>query len=171
MSERPRRKPVTPAYLDRAAVHYLDRYASSADNLARILTRKVRRRLEPGEPVSDEVAGWIAATVARAIRSGLVDDASYAATRVASLMRRGSSTRAIRAKLAAKGVPGEAAATAIRDGEPDDLALARRFAERRRLGPWRRIPDPALRDRDLAALCRAGFPYRIAAAALDGTDM
>ena len=163
MSERP----VTAAYLERAALHYLERYASSAENLRRVLTRKTRRRLAPGEPVTEDTAAMIAEVVERVIRSGLIDDRSYADMKVNSLMRRGASTRAIRTKLLAKGVPGETVASALDAKEPDDLALARRYAERKRLGPWRRVPSPETRDKDLAALCRAGFSYRVASAALE----
>jgi regulatory protein len=172
MSERP----VTAAYLERAALHYLERYASSAENLRRVLTRKARRRLAPGESLTDEMAALIEEVVARVIRSGLVDDRSYAETRVNSLMRRGASTRAIRTKLLAKGVAGETIATALGAAEPDEFALARRYAERKRLGPWRRPPGPETHEKDLAALCRAGFSYRIASAVLaastenDGID-
>jgi regulatory protein len=162
MSERP----VTAAYLERAALHYLERYASSAENLRRVLTRKVRRRLASGESVTGEMMAMIEEVVARVIRSGLVDDRSYAETRVSSLMRRGASTRAIRTKLLAKGVPGETIATALGAAEPDEFALARRYAERKRLGPWRREPGPETRERDLAALCRAGFSYQVASAVL-----
>ena len=162
MSERP----VTAAYLERAALHYLERYASNAENLRRVLARKVRRRLAPGELVTEEMIAMIAEVVERVIRSGLVDDRSYADMKVSALMRRGASTRAIRTKLMAKGVPGETVASALDANEPDDLTLARRYAERKRLGPWRREPNPALHGKDLAALCRAGFPFRIAAEAL-----
>ena len=53
-----------------------------------------------------------------------------------------------------------------------ERAAARRYAERRRLGPWR--ADPARRsgrrDRDIAAMARAGFPVRLAISVIDGTD-
>ena len=44
--EKPRKPPrqVTPAYLQRAALAYLERYASSAENLRRVLKRKVDKR-------------------------------------------------------------------------------------------------------------------------------
>jgi regulatory protein len=167
MSERPR--PVTPTYLERAALHYLERYTSSAENLRRVLTRKVRRRLEPGQPVTEDLAAMIAEVVERVIRSGLVDDRSYADTKVSALMRRGTSTRSIRTKLLAKGVPDETIAGVLETNEPDDLVLARRYAQRKRLGPWRREPNPELREKDLAALCRAGFSYRVASAVLDAS--
>lgn len=156
-------RPVTPAYLDRAAVHYLERFPSTEANLRRVLARKARRRLgQDGVPPPD-LDEAIDATVARAVRSGLIDDRSFAGAAIGSLMRRGTSTRAIGTRLAAKGVPRDVATETLAAQEPDDLTLARRYAERKRLGPFRTGPDPKSRERDLAALCRAGFPYRIAA--------
>lgn len=160
-------RPVTPASLERAALHYLERYASTAENLRRVLARKARRRLGEGGSLDQGIEAAIAEVVARVVRSGLVDDRSFAEAKTSALLRRGASTRAIRMRLKDKGVPDEAAAAALAAQAPDDLALARRHAERKRLGPYRPRPDPALRERDLAALCRAGFPYRIAAAVLD----
>jgi regulatory protein len=178
MSRRPDRearpRPVDRAYLERAAVFYLERYASSADNLRRVLLRKVRRRLPAGEPVPDEIPGQVDEVVAKAVSSGLLDDRSYAGAKAASLMRRGTSTRGVRTRLRAKGVGEEVIVAALAESAPDELALARRFAERKRLGPWRTRPaaDPILarreRERDLAALGRAGFPYAVARAALAG---
>lgn len=157
---------MTPAYLERAALHYLERYASSADNLARVLKRKARRRLDGDEP-DPGLDATIAEVVARVVRSGLVDDRSFAEMKVNSLMRRGTSTRAIRTRLKVKGVADDVAGEALAARDPDDLLLARRFAERKRLGPYRARPDPERRERDLAALCRAGFAYRIAVRVLD----
>ena len=81
----------------------------------------------------------IEALLVRYRESGLLDDSTYAAARVESLHRRGDSLRAIRARLAAKGVPAAVAADAIsglHDKAPDpDLAAACAFARRRRLGP------------------------------------
>ena len=162
-----RAKPLTEAYLERAAAHYLDRYASSSENLRRVLVRKATRRLDPGEKAGPEVAAMVATVVERAVRSGLVDDRAYADMKVGSLQRRGVSTRAASARLRAKGVADETVAAALARGEPDEVALARRYAERKRLGPWRSRPAADARERDLAALCRAGFPYRVAKAALD----
>jgi regulatory protein len=100
--------------------------------------------------------------VARVLQAGLVDDAAYADMKVNSLMRRGASTRTMRSKLLAKGVPDDAITTAFESHEPDEMALARRYAERKRLGPWRRGDPAPFRDRDMAAMGRAGFAYGIA---------
>lgn len=160
-------RPVTPAYLERAALHYLERYASTAENLRRVLARKARRRLGAGGEVDAGIEAAIAEVVARIVRSGIVDDLSFAEMKVGALIRRGTSTRAMRMRLKGKGVADDAVAAALAAHEPDDLALARRHAARKRLGPYRLRPDATLRERDLAALCRAGFTYRIAAQALD----
>jgi regulatory protein len=161
-------RPVTPAYLERAAMAYLERYASSAENLRRVLRRKVHKRCrERGEdPAAFEAA--IDEVVTKARRVGLVDDARYADARVATLRRRGGSTRAIRARLAAKGVDAETLAAALQAEEGDEEAAARALARRRRLGPYRARDRAAFRDKDLAALARAGFPFDVARRTIDG---
>ena len=155
--------------LERWALGYLGRYASSAENLRRILTRRARRY---SPEAARRAAGLIEAIVTRYRESGLLDDAAYAAARAASLQRRGDSLKAIRARLAAKGVTGEIAAEAIaglREGATDpDLAAACAFARRRRLGPFRR--GAVDRQRELAAFARAGFGRRVAEAVLACAD-
>src|SRR3954453_1635711 len=101
----PRRVPraVTPAYLDRAALAYLERFASSAENLRRVLRRKVERRCRARGENAAPFLALIDDVVARALRGGLVDDRRYAEARTATLRRRGASARAIGAKLASKG--------------------------------------------------------------------
>ena len=160
---------IGPELLESWALGYLGRYASSAENLRRILTRRARRY---SPEAAERAARLIEAIVTRYRESGLLDDAAYAAARAASLQRRGDSLKAIRARLAAKGIAGEVAAEAIsglRDGATDpDLVAACAFARRRRLGPFRR--GAADRRRELAAFARAGFSRRIAEAVLACTD-
>lgn len=158
-------RPVTATYLERAAVAYLGRYASTSANLRRVLLRKATRRA--GAPPGLDVLAAIEATVEKAIRSALVDDRAYAEAKLASLLRRGASARTAGAKLAARGLPRETIAAALGEAAPDEFAQARRYAQRRRLGPFRAKPDPARRERDLAVLGRAGFSRRAAIAALE----
>lgn len=170
-------RPVTPAVLDRMALAYLERWASSAQNLRRVLTRKVERRCRLREEDPGPVLPLVEEAVARAVSCGLVDDEAYAEARVASLRRRGGSSRAIAATLAQKGVDRETAADALaRDEEaraaadPDadpEREAARALARRRRIGPYRTAARVENRERDLARLVRAGFPYAIARAAVD----
>ena len=155
--------------LERWALHYLGRYASSAENLRRVLMRRARR-LSP-EAVST-AKPLIEALVIRYRESGLLDDAAYAAGRMQSLHRHGASLKSIRAWLTAKGDPATVVAGAVaglRDTAQDpDLAAACAFARRRRLGPFRRAgADPA---RELGAFARAGFGRRVAEAVLACAD-
>jgi regulatory protein len=161
---------IGPDLLERWALHYLGRYASSAENLRRVLARRVRRRSPKAVPAA---APMIVALVARYRESGLLDDAAYAAARVQSLHRHGASIHAMRGRLAAKGVSTADVADAVsglRAVAPDpDLAAACAFARRRRLGPFRRAA--ADQARELGAFVRAGFSHRVAEMVLACADV
>lgn len=163
--ERSEARPVTAAYLERAALAYLERYASSRANLRAVLLRKARRR--GGAAPDGDLLLAIDRVVETAARSGLVDDRLYAEAKLHGLLGRGASARSARARLAAKGLEPDTIAAALAEAAPDEFAQARRYAQRRRLGPFRAILDASRRERDLAVLARAGFSYRAAAAALD----
>jgi len=166
---------LTEASLEQAALRYLDRYASSAAGLRRILLRRVRRNAGDGDG-RQAAASAIDAVLRRLVGSGLLDDARYAEVRAASLARRGLSLSAIRRDLGARGVARpeiEAALAAIKGdaGGTDaaDLAAALALARRRRLGPFRvEGQRAAFRMRDLAALGRAGFAFEVAKRVVDG---
>ncbi len=172
MGEETPKATVDGALIERWALAYLGRFASSAENLRRVLLRRVRRRLADDREAAARAAVLIDALVARHRQSGLVDDAAYAAGRARARLRRGQSLRTIRAGLAAKGVAAEDAEVAIealRDdaGDPD-LAAACAFARRRRLGPYRRgVGD---RNKELGVYARAGFTRAVAEAVLNCAD-
>ena len=157
-------KPATAAYLENAALHYLERFASSSGNLKRVLMRKVERsaRLHGTDVASG--ARLVDEIIARYLRSGLLDDRAYAAQKAASLRRRGASRYAIRGKLAVKGVGGDLIdATLEAETAASELAAACALVRRRRLGPCRPPGARAgLRQKDLAALARAGFSLDLA---------
>jgi regulatory protein len=169
----PRR--ATARHLENAALHYLERFATSAAHLRRVLLRRVERSARVHGTDREEGAAVVEALVARFERAGLVDDRVYAEGRAAALFRRGTAPRAIRATLRAKGVAGETveAALATLDGGGGDLdlAAAAALARRRRLGPYRAPERRAeRRDTDLAALARAGFGYDVARRVVDADD-
>src|ERR1700730_3860787 len=151
----------TAAYLENAALHYLERFASSSANLRRVLMRKVARSARAHGSDPADGAGLVEAIIARYLQSGLLDDAAYAAQKAASLRRRGTSRYGIRGKLAVKGVGGaliDAALERLDDEQASgDLLAACALARRRRLGPYRPQEEQAPhRRKDLAALARAG---------------
>ncbi|WP_245259162.1 RecX family transcriptional regulator [Salinarimonas rosea] len=166
--------------LDRMALAYLERFASSSENLRRVLARKVERRCRLRGEAPEAALALVEEAVARAVRGGLVDDAAYAQGRVASLRRRGGSRRAIAARLSAKGVApetidaalaGDAEARVADDPDADpEMEAALALARRRRLGPFRTAARAENRERDLARLARAGFSYGVARAVVDAQD-
>src|SRR6266550_1911016 len=127
---------IGPAVLENWALGYLERFASSAENLRRVLQRRVRRRTSDTETVQ-RTAALIDELVERYRKSGIIDDAAYAAARARGRLARGEPLRRVAAGLAAKGVAAEdraAALDALRETAPDpDLAAACAFARRRRL--------------------------------------
>jgi regulatory protein len=169
---RPVRTPrrITPDYLQRAAMHYLERYSAPSAQLRRVLARKIALscRHHGEDPAVHAVA--LDEVVARCTSSGLVDDQRFAEARAATLRRRGRSARAVAATLAAKGVGRELAAQVSSVGDAEELAAARKAARRKRLGPWSRGDRAANRQKDLAALARAGFASAVARAVIDGTE-
>lgn len=161
-------KPATPERLEKAALHYLERYASSAENLRRVLMRRVYRSAELHGTDASEGEKAVSNLIDRYCRAGLLDDKAYAAARAASLHRQGKSSRAIRQSLSLKGVEEDTITVALEElrdeiGAETDLAAAVNYARRRRIGPWRQAENRAPnRERDLAALGRQGFSYDIA---------
>jgi len=159
---------ISPSYLENAALHYLERFASSRANLRRVLMRKVDRSLAHWGGERSDAAALVDAALAKLAGLGYLDDSAYAAQKAASLHRRGSPARGIRAALAAKGVEADTAADAIAALDRPDFAAAINLARRRRLGPFRSAESrEALRARDLAALARAGFDYDTARRVVD----
>jgi len=150
--------PLDAAGLDRLAVAYVGRYATTRARLERYLLRKLGERGWAGEG-----AAPVAAVVARCAALGYVDDAAFAEQRGASLARRGYGAARVRAALRASGIADEDALPAARAAEEGALETALAFARRRRIGPFaehERAPDQ--RRRDLAALMRAGHPPDVA---------
>ncbi len=168
--------PSTPPTLDlhQAALDYLARYASTEAGLRRVLLRRIDRwaRAQPdpdaAEPALRAARAAVDGVVRRLAEAGAVSDATFAETRVRSLVRSGRSTRAIQMRLVAKGVaPDMARSASVADAETE-LAAALVLARKRRIGPYRTAdePDPAVRMKELALLARAGFTRETAEQAL-----
>jgi regulatory protein len=158
---------VTPKSLENAALYYLQRFSSSSENLRRVMMRRVYRSAKHHDTDPEEGAEMIEALIKRYNEVGLLDDAQFAKMRAGSLNRRGSSARAIRAKLAEKGVASDVITETLErltdeDRDPE-LTAAVTLARKRRLGPYRVSGDRSeFKEKDMAALARAGFNYSTA---------
>jgi regulatory protein len=165
LTKKPRK--ATPRSLHNAALFYLERFSTSAENLRRVLIRRVERSARVHETDRAEGLAAVDALIARLRKSGLLDDRAYAEARAKALRRRGVPSRVIRARLRQKGVGEDDADAGLaaaddEDGDPD-LAAAVNFAKRRRLGPFRSSGDrQGAAEKDLAILARAGFRYDVA---------
>ena len=165
-------RPVTSTYLRNAALHYLKQRSASRAMVRQTLTRRAKGRLQVRALEVDTIA-HIERALDALVADKLIDDVSFARGRKATLQHKGLPARRIAQGLKLKGVDAETIEATLADGV-DDQAQARRYAERRRLGPWSRKADtPEQRRKDLAAMARAGFSYGAASRAIardsDGT--
>jgi regulatory protein len=169
---RPPRR-LAPADLKGAALDYLDRFAAPRARLRQVLLRKIRNSVRHHGDDPAPLIAALDATLQWLEASGFLSDRAYAEARARSLTARGTSRAHIIAKLAAKGVESETAREAVdrlsMEYEEPELEAARRYARRRRLGPYRSADDTRAecRDKDLAAMARAGFAGRVARQIID----
>lgn len=163
MNRRDRRPPppLDAAALERLALRYVERFATTRGKLVDYLRRKVRERGWEGE-AADAPADFGALTERFAVL-GYLDDRGYAEHKAAALARRGLGARRVEGALVQARVDEadrDALAPAIAD-RAVDAALA--FARRKRLGPWGDgAGDRALREKQLAAMLCAGHPLDLA---------
>ena len=153
MPETTRRKPppLDTAALDRLALRYVERFATTRGRLADYLRRKVRERGWEGAPADPH------AVADRMAELGYVDDRAYAEAKALAMARRGLGARRIAGAFRQAGIAeddAQAVAPAIRNGAVE-AAIA--FARKRRFGPWaREVADRPAREKQLAAMLRAG---------------
>ena len=163
-------RPIDAAQLQEMALGYAARYATTAAKLRRYLQRKLGERVwTPNDPPD------IDGLVTRLTDLGYVNDRAYAALKQRDLSARGFGAGRVRGALAAAGVSRDdvVAVLAPDDGETvDPFASAIAFARRRRFGPFAReaVADPARRNRELAAMARAGHDFAVAKRVLGAVD-
>ncbi len=164
---RPRRTPtpLDPRQLEEIALAYVARFATSRTKLEGYLARKLRER-----GWADEAAAPVEAIAARMVAAGYVDDGAYARAKGGSLLRRGYGARRISQALQAAGIGAELR-EAARPGEAAERHAALALAAKRRLGPFSRaVPEREQREKQLAAMLRAGHRADHARAVLSAAD-
>jgi len=157
--------PLDRARLEELALAYVGRFATSAAKLERYLARKLRERGWDGEAGPD-----LAALVGRYAELGYVDDAAYARAKGGSLLRRGYGPRRVRQALAEAGID-EETREQTRAGEAAERRAALALARKRRFGPFGEArPDRQQREKQLAAMLRAGHPLDSAREMVDAAS-
>lgn len=152
------RPPLDTAKLDELALTYVGRFATSRAKLAIYLRRKLRERGWSGDAPAD-----VDGLVERISDLGYVDDQAYALSKARSLSGRGYGERRVGQALAQAGIADEDAVDAKDFASAEAVEAALRFARRRRLGPFgEKVEDPKQRERNLAAMIRAGHSFHLA---------
>ncbi|HEX4693113.1 regulatory protein RecX [Sphingomonas sp.] len=153
-------RPVPPldrAALERLALRYVERFATTRSRLVDYLRRKIRERGWEGE-AADPVG-----LAERFAELGYIDDRAYGEAKASAMARRGLGARRVAGALYQAGVKGddaEAIAPAIEDRA---LEAAITFARRRRIGPFADSPaDRPGREKQIAAMLRAGHSPQLA---------
>lgn len=146
-------KPLDSARLEELALSYVARFATSAAKLDGYLRRKLRERGWAGEGEAP-----VAALVERYVALGYVDDEAFARARTGSLLRRGYGQRRIAQALGAAGI-GEEVRAEVQPDQSAQRRAALALAIKRRFGPFGDRPaDRAAREKQVAAMLRAGHP-------------
>jgi regulatory protein len=150
---RPSPKPLGAARLEELALAYAARFAVSAAKLSAYLRRKLRERGWEGEEEPP-----VATIVLRFVEAGYVDDAAYARAKSSSMLRRGLGMRRVGQAMDAAGISQDDRAEAVA-GEACQRHAALAQARKRRFGPYgAQNPDRATREKQIAAMLRAGHP-------------
>lgn len=150
--------PLDQPALERLALRYVERFATTEGKLTDYLRRKLRERGWAGEAAADP-----ATVAARMVALGYVDDRSFAEAKAAGMARRGLGARRVADALRAARVGEVDRAAAMPGGEDEALAAALAFARRRRIGPFG-SGDPIDADtqrKQLAAFARAGHAFAL----------
>jgi len=145
------RKPLDRQRLEELALAYVARFSVPSARLSAYLSRKLRERGWEGgcEPGVDAI-------VERFVAAGYVDDAAWAASRSAGLLRRGYGERRIGQALADAGIDGELRRS-VRASESAARQAVLAMARKRGFGPFGSDrPDRAMREKQIAAMLRAG---------------
>jgi regulatory protein len=137
--------------LERLALHYVERFATTRAKLATYLARKVRERGWEGETVD------LAALAERFAELGYIDDRAYAEGKASAMARRGLGARRVGQALRHAGIDGEYAEAVAPQIAERRMATAIAFARRKRIGPFGMAPpDRAGMAKQVAAMARAG---------------
>lgn len=153
------RPPLDDEALERLALFYAGRYATTRAKLGAYLHGKLAERGWAGQ-----ASPPVDALVERFADLGYIDDKAFAMARASSLGRRGYGERRVDQTLRMAGIGAEDSAEARMQAQQGAWESALRFAERKRIGPYAdEVPDRVAGGKAMAAMLRAGHPMDVAA--------
>jgi len=149
--------PLDAAALEKLALRYVERFATTRGRLTDYLKRKIRERGWEGA-LSDP-----AGLADKFAELGYIDDRAFGEARASAMARRGLGKRRVSGVLRRAGIGEddvEALAPAI---EERTLEAALIFARKRRFGPFAAVaPDRPQREKQIAAMIRGGHDFTLA---------
>ena len=159
-------KPLDPRRLNDLALHYVARFSTSAAKMEDYLRRKLRERGWEGEDGPD-----LSALTEKFVAAGYIDDEAYARAKSGALLRRGFGNRRIGQALSAAGIAENIRAD-VRAGEAAERHAALALASKRRFGPFGSAElDRPARDKQIAAMLRAGHSFDTARSLVNAADV
>ncbi len=144
--------------LNRLAIRYVERYATSRKKLAGYLHRKIRERewQDADPPAVEQLVEHLA-------ELGYIDDALYAQNKASALTRRGYGTRRVSHALYQAGISEADGREAFQISESNRWVAADKFARKRRIGPYAETRQETDKCRkQLQAFLRAGHEFDVA---------
>jgi regulatory protein len=161
------------------SIKYLGRYNSSAKNLQKYLTRKVKEynkeELQENPESMIMFNEAITETIELLKKLGYLNDSLYGKTQLRSQLNKGKSTRVINLKLYEKGLEKQDIIDVLSVNEKEDMELygALKFIKKKSFGAYRKIKFDANGDdigeefiekkieKEYASMFRNGFSYDI----------
>ena len=166
---------ITEHYLQWVVDDYLKKFFTSKAHLRRLIMQRVKKSAQAHGEGLEEGTQLLDALLDRLEASGVLNDTAYAASKVRSLSARGGSARGIAAKLGAKGLSSENVKEGLEklkdNSDSPELDAAIILARRKRLGPFGK-PEGRMerRQKEMAAMGRAGFSFDLARKIINATD-
>lgn len=148
--------PLDAAALERLALRYVERFATTRARLAAYLQRKIRERGWDG------VSADTAALVEKLAELGYIDDRAFGEARAAAMGRRGLGKRRVTGALHQDGIDEADSAAIVPAVEERAVETALAFARRKRIGPFALIQaERPVREKQIAAMIRAGHDFAL----------
>ena len=147
--------------IESKAIWYLERYATSSQNLRKYLKRKVANsHFNLG---SEEIINEV---ISKLESQKILNDQFFTESKIRSLLNKGWSTKKIGLKLKELGVSDELIDENINnlDGNEEEINLvsAITLVKKRSIGPYRKVEfTDKVKNREFGIMSRAGFSYAI----------
>ncbi len=149
--------PLDAASLERLALRYVERFATTRARLTDYLVRKIRERGWEGDRGNPE------GLAEKFAELGYIDDRAFGEARAAAMARRGLGKRRVSGVLRQAGIDEEDVEALAPGIEARGLEAALTFARKRRIGPFATVvPDRPQREKQIAAMIRGGHDFTLA---------